>query len=264
MHLVVFGHSHVWSVRRALADNWSHPGVTAEIVACGTKELPGPVIFAQASGKPALNPVITALINKAQASPAAATTWLVSMVQGNFYNQIGMIAQERLFDFVLDSDPGLPLTPGATVLPCAAVRAVLTAQMAEYRPYVQILGKTAFGPRMILVGPPPPPAGEAEILALLAADTKAGTETAPITPALITPALTRLKLWHMQNQLAAAWCAAARVQYLPGDLPGTCDPQGFILPALIKDAVHANHQYSAILLHRLAGIATGQKGALHD
>lgn len=264
MHLVIFGHSHVWSVRRALAvmeaDDRFYPGVTADVAACGTRELPGPVIYRMGAGdgaKPTLNPVIIATINRAQAGMAADSTWLVSMVQGNYYNQIGMIAQGGLFDFVLDSHPDLPLTPGATVLPCAAVRAVLTAQMAEYQPYAQILGKTVFGPRTILVGPPPPPDGEAEIAALLAADPKSD----PAATSLITPALTRLKLWHMQNRLAAACCVAAGVQYLPGDLPGTTDAQGFLAPAFIKDAVHANHGYSTILLRRLAEMATGQKAA---
>lgn len=276
MHLVVFGHSHVWSVRRAIAEGWSHPGVTAEVPVCGTKELPGPVIYLQPGTKPALNPVIIALLNKAQARPTASGTWAVSMVQGNFFNQLGMVTSARHFDFVLDSHPDLPLTPGATILPCAAVRRVLAQQMAEFQAYAPILARTAFHDRMILVGPPPPPRGEQEIAALLAADPKGTTQAALITPALITPALitpafTRLKLWHLQNQLAAGYCAAARLQYLAGDLAsylagdlsGVQDADGFILPDFIKDAVHANHTYAAILLHRLAQIATGQRGASH-
>ncbi len=266
MHLVVFGHSHVWSVRRAIAEGWSHPGVTAEVPVCGTKELPGPVIYLQPGTKPTLNPVIIALLNKAQARPTASGTWAVSMVQGNFFNQLGMVTSARHFDFVLDSHPDLPLTPGATILPCAAVRWVLAQQMAEFQAYAPILARTAFHDRMILVGPPPPPRGEQEIAALLANDPKGATEAA-----LITPAFTRLKLWHLQNQLAAGYCAAARLQYLAGDLAsylagelsGVQDADGFILPDFIKDAVHANHTYAAILLHRLAQIATGQRGASH-
>lgn len=263
IQLVVFGHSHVWSVRRTLAGGWSHPGVTAQAPVCGTKELPGPVIYQQtgpAAGqsKPALNPVIIALLNKIQSSPATAETWMVSMVQGNFYNQIGMVAQGGLFDFVLDTRPDLPLTAGATLLACGAVRAVLAKQMAEFQYYATILAKTGFQNRMILVGPPPPPRGNTEIAALLAADPNSAREAIQITPDQ-----TRLKLWHMQNDLAAGYCATARLHYLPGDLPGTQDKDGFILPAFIKDAVHANHDYAARLLRRLAEIATQHKVASH-
>ena len=270
MHLVVFGHSHVWSVRRALADHWAHSGVTAEVPVCGTKELPGPVM-ARSTGpggveKPTLNPVIVALLNRVLASQGLAETWMISMVQGNFYNQIGMVAQDRAFDFVLDTHPDLPLTPGATLLPCDAVRLILTRQMAEFQSYAPILAKTALRDRMILVGPPPPPRSPDQIAALLAAGPKAGAQAeadaAPET-VVITPAITRLKLWHMQNQIAQGYCVAAGLRYLRGDLPGTQDADGFILPAFTKDAVHANHIYSDQLLHCAADIATGQKGLSH-
>jgi hypothetical protein len=42
------------------------------------------------------------------------------------------------------------------------------------------------------------------------------------------------------------------VIYLPGDLPGTVTGAGYLRPDLIKDAVHANHVYSAVLLDTLA------------
>lgn len=247
---LIFGHSHVWSVRRALSAGWSHPAVTASAPICGTKELPGPIVYG--TGKDArLNPVVVAALYRIIGTPAQDDTWLVSMAQGNFYNSVGMLAQDRCFDFVLASHPALPVTPGATLLPSSALREVLAQPMDQLKSLAHILSRQPFQQRVILVGPPPPPRDEDGITELVGASSKAADETW-----LINPAWTRLKLWHLQNEIARDYCAASKVRYLSGNLPGVQDEDGFLRPNMVKDAVHANHLYSALLLDRIAAIVS--------
>jgi hypothetical protein len=168
--LMIFGHSHVWSVRRALGLGWQKDGVQVAVPICGTKEFPGPVIYELTDGRTALNPVLVAALNRVIDAGAHDQTWLVSMTQGNFFNQLGMVAEGGLFDFVLASRPDLLLTPGAVVLPAAALREMLTSWMVPVGQFLSILVKFPFGRRIIVVGPPPPPEDQAVIEAMLAGD----------------------------------------------------------------------------------------------
>ena len=59
--ITIFGHSHVWSVRRALA-KWAHPELTVEVPYCGTKELTRS--FVKTSGEARLNPLIQELVDQ--------------------------------------------------------------------------------------------------------------------------------------------------------------------------------------------------------
>ena len=246
----IFGHSHVWSVRRALREGWTHPEASITAPICGTKELPSGLVMTDDLGKTVLNPIVTALLHRIIAGPELARTWLVSMTQGNFYNQFGMVVPGAGFDFVLDSHPDLPLDDQAVLLPCGAVHEALARQMQAMATGAAMLGRQPLEGRVILIGPPPPPRDEAQIAKLLAAQGGADDGVR------ISAAMTRLKLWHLQNTISARICAEAGVHYLAGDLPGVQDEDGFLRPEFIKDAVHANHGHAAHLLNEIAAIMT--------
>lgn len=246
-HMVVFGHSHVWSMRLACNRGWTHPDVSVEVPVCGTKELPGPLTFQTDNGKNRLNPIIMALMHKHAAGEDTAETWMICMVQGNYYNQVGMLVEGDLFDFILSSQPDLPLEQDAIVLPEAAVRDALKLQMASLNTALPALANSPFGTRTILVGPPPPMKGTAEIEKKLATMAEGSTGNLFISPAAV-----RLKLWHLQNEIASGMCQSTSISYHKGGMHGTTDEDGYLKQGLVKDAPHANHKYASELLSALA------------
>lgn len=247
--IIVYGHSHVWSVRRALR-SWQDPDLDFEVPVCGTKELTGQLVYQDHKGADRLNPILAALINRYSGGDDEAETWFVSMVQGNYYNQLGMFVEGSLFDFVLKGHAEYPLAPGAVVLPVEAVREALSARMTGLKSYLPLMARSPFGSRLLVIGTPPPPASD-ELLA------KTLEEQAQ-EDLLVSPAFVRLKLWHLQNEIVQSYCDGNGVFYLRGDLPGTQSPEGFLLPKHVKDSVHANHFYSRKLLEGIQDYVLAQ------
>lgn len=241
--IVVFGHSHVWSMRRAISGLKSAPG-TPEILAplCGTKEMPGPIVYHDFKGKIQLTSTISALLAKWSDHPEADTTWLLSMVQGNYYNQLGMVATDGAFDTVLPFAPDLPLDEDAELIPYAALRDMLLDQMAEMKSYVRLMSKGAFSHRTILAGTPPPVLDDTPIRTLLS---KEAVEDPPSAPHV------RLKLWLLQNALMEEMCDGTPLVYIPGTPTDTQDKTGFLRSEYVKDAVHANGEWSSLYLSKI-------------
>jgi len=240
---VIFGHSHVWSIRRALAAGWAHSDVIIKDLACGTKELPGSIVYRSEDGRTRINSVILSIIHRISSSKCASNTSFVSMVEGNYYNRLGMFVEGAIFDFVLKEHVEIPLTPGATVLPTSAVIDALEAQMKQLRDFLPALVRETGGKRIIVVGPPPPSASNTLITKRL----KTESESLSISPASV-----RLKLWVLQNQLVGNYCKKNGIQYLSGDLTGTLDSAGYTRLEFMKDSVHPNHTYANHLLNAIA------------
>jgi lysophospholipase L1-like esterase len=239
----VFGHSHVWSVRRALKLGWQHPDIKIRDIICGTKELPGSIVYHLANGEPQLNAVILAALHRVAAMDANA--WLVSMVGGNDYNRLGMFSGSPSFDFVVDEDSQAGLAADAMVLPKAAVQEALKSKTETLSAYFPLLTQMAGHKRIIVIGTSPPNATDDLLVSHLE---KAAKGTA------ITPARVRYKLWLIQNQLMLEHCQAAGIHFLKGDYPGTVDADGYTLKAFMKsDGIHLNEDHASILLDTVAG-----------
>ena len=246
--IVVFGHSHVWPMRRAIAALTPTEGVP-QVVAplCGTREMPGPLVYQDGNGRLQLTATLTALLSRFSASPDAPSTVMLSMVQGNYYNQLGMVASGGFFDVVLPFAPDLPLQEGAVVLPYGAVREMMLATMSELKSYIGLMSRGPFANRTILAGPPPPVRDDAPILELLSQE---GVTDAPSPPHV------RLKLWHLQDRLYAEMCKGTPLVYLSGAPEGVQDDEGFLRPDFVNDAVHGNQQWASQLLAQAMTIAT--------
>ena len=239
--VVIYGHSHVWSVRRALG-SFEQEKVSFEVPICGTKEFPGDLLYKNEKEQVRLNPVITSVINRYSGSAEEASTWLVSMAQGNYYNQFGMLAEHDIFDFVSEELPSVGLVSDAVYIPYGAVKSAMESRMATFFKYLQVMAKSSFGNRFIVVGPPPPIKED-----FLIEQTLEGEEK----NILISPRSVRLKLWYLQNNLARSYCRQLDVSYINGGLEGSQDNEGYLLDEYVKDSVHANHFYSKKLLERL-------------
>lgn len=235
----VFGHSHVWSVRRVI-DAPIAEGFRFEAPVCGTQELPGQLIYQDARRRPRLNAVLASLLNRLSPSP---DLWLLSMVQGNYYNQLGMLTSGVPFDFVLPTAPDLPLDAHAVNLPFGAIRDALEAQMAGMSAYMDRLIATRFAPRILIAGVSPPPRDSAVFKPML--------EEKGLMPELSSPYV-RLKLWRLQNDILEEMCQARGLAYISGAIPETQDREGFLSPEYVKDAVHSNAEWAKVFLRKTA------------
>lgn len=235
---IYFGHSHVWSIRRAITEGGGDFADDHITQLCGTNEFPGPLISQHLNGSPIVNAAFISAFNSAKFDD---NTHLVLVVQGNNYNALGMFVEGQKFDFVLPKKAHIPLTEDAVVLPVDSVRRMIQITNSEFVPFLKRVAKMPSN-KPIVVGPPPPVRGEAEIRVLM--DKQAGKSD----NTLISPPFVRLKLWHLQTEFTAAHCLENGATFVSGALEDTVDEDGFLLDAYVRDAAHANADYSRLLL----------------
>lgn len=242
---LIFGHSHVWSLKKAIMSGVYAPaaeGYSAEVVLCGTREFPGPLISTGLNGSKAINACLIASLSGYQPGEA---NWLVSAIQGNFYNILAMIAPDPLFDTTVPWQPDLPVEPSAVFLPYDAVFQMMKEHTEELELLLKQLPGLGF-PNIIHINAPPPVESEEFILA----DLREKNAIASDTGQRVTPATIRLKLWLLQCDLIARLCHKIGVHcvHAPAD---TRDENGFLKREYWKDSVHANEAYSMRILQEV-------------
>ena len=217
-----------------------------EVVYCGTQGLPGDVVRKSDTGMQ-LNALIGDLFETVQASETADTTWFLCMVQGNYYNRLGMFTASPAFDFCAPYAGGDQLAAEARLVPFQAVSKALQAQqLTSLKAFLSLVRETPFASRFILTGPPPPRETDEEPLKHLEAEGDGSL--------MLSPASVRRKLWCLQNDLVQCFCAENGLRYLQGDLPGTTTPEGFLKTDYVKDSVHAIHFHAHLLLDEVANV----------
>jgi len=243
---LIFGHSHVWSVKRAMVEGGYqavHPDYEARILLCGTAEFPGSLISYSASGGEMLNPCLLSQLNQNEPLDRARTT-LVSMVQGNHYNVIGLVRDGAQFDFVLPGREDLPVLPGAQIIPYGAVRDTIVNEMKELEAFLRRLKRLGFA-YVFHVNAPPPIRSSDFILEELRKKGQVEDETIQVTDPFV-----RLKLWILQKRVLNLIGNRLKMGCFHA-LPETQDKDGFLRQEFWKDSVHANEKYSAILLRQI-------------
>ena len=239
---LIFGHSHVWPMRRALLSGFSSGVYRPEVLLCGTREFPGGGWVRTTGGQPMLSPVLLSALHTAE---IRASDWLISLVGGNYFNQVGMVFVDQEFDFVLARRPELPLNKSATFLPESAVRGVLKQHLDDFLSYAKLLAAHSNPDQTIVVGPPPPASTLEEISSLIAADQKASRgKVRPASPWV------RLKLWSLQEEEMREICQMTKLNYCSG-AEDVSDDDGFLLREYVRDGVHANFEYANVVLDKI-------------
>lgn len=245
---LIFGHSHVWSIKRAIASKVYEPatkGFASEVILCGTREFPGPLITRGLNGHFALNACLVAELNKRKSgADKDQHEWLVSVVQGNFYNIIGLFQTNGPFDFVVPGAEILPLDAKAALVPYGAVRALIEEQASEMKQFLTYLTKLGHE-HVAHINAPPPIESESFIIEDLTEKKAFEGEWADLTSAA-----TRLKLWMTQKTVVEEMCGELGIACLNAP-QSTQDEHGFLKKEYWKDAVHANEHYSAMVLKDL-------------
>jgi hypothetical protein len=169
---------------------------------------------------------------------------LVSMVDSNHSNIVGLIQHPEPFDMVdADTPPG----PGA-LIPRAAFRAwfeqgLRVGDCAR----VIALAQAGGAHRTLHLAPPPPKADVAHILNRPETHFTANG----IHERGVSPAPLRLRLWQVQIEATRAILAPYGIDVLDPP-PGTRTPEGYLRPEFYgEDATHANAAYGARVLDQI-------------
>jgi hypothetical protein len=217
--ILIVGHSHMGALRRAnAADN------TFDFIS-----------LMKAEGLP--NFLKTPL----DTTPYTA---VVTTIRGSKHNVIGLVNHQKPFDFILPSDPDLPLRQGVEILPFAVVEAMFTHECIGTLAILKKLRKKIPGPLFTL--DPPPPIPDASYI-----EQNASNFAEKVQQQGVAPAAFRYKLWKLQSQILQKFCQELGVIHLP--VPAEAlDAQGFLAQAYWHlDPTHGNPQYGALVLQQL-------------
>lgn len=243
---LIFGHSHVWSLRRAIESNeysTNDSNIEMKIILCGTQKFPGTLLCNSSKGAQYVNPALISALSdfSPKATSVSKQYYLVSAVQSNYYNIVGMLDEGDPFDFVLPGREDLPLTTSGSIIPYGAIKDAISIQAVELMPFYKRLSRLGYS-SIVHLGAPPPHPDSSKILDQLASDPKLANR-----PLSVSPASTRLKLWLVQDRVLAEICSAAGIAYLPAPAL-TADDKGYLKSHLCKDAVHGTSEYAAMAL----------------
>lgn len=230
--LLCIGHSHVACVARA-----------AEIAAVPLKalnfwDMPGAILHDESSPR-----FSATLIQHLEQHPGP----VFSMIGGAAHGVLGMLVHPRRFDFVLPTQPGLPLDSAAELLPAAVVRRVLESLMAEYLTLMSEVRRHCAGPLFHIESPPPFADNQR-----MHADMPWGMYPGMLHE--ISPAHFRYKLWRMHSQILDEWCAGATAT-LVACPRAAMDESGFMCEAYYGDGAHANTAYGELVLEQMRQLA---------
>lgn len=241
--VLLFGHSHVWSIKKAIAAGLYSPlnsDINSRAILCGTKDFPGPLVGTAFNGRQAINATLIAALSKIDKSIPAEDVWLTSVCQGNFYNVLGLLNVEREFDVVIPHRNDLDVRSGVELVPYDALKTQLRDMMMELQMFLTAL--PGLGYKYIIQVNAPPPVRSNDYIKEQLISQKALEDGDSVASPNI-----RLKLWLIQQEAIKEMCGELGVHCLVAPIEAV-DEVGFLKEEYWKDSVHANEHYSALLL----------------
>jgi hypothetical protein len=231
---IAFGHSHIVAFAKG-AYEYQASDLPAE-----APRVEGRFLYLY---DPSYNPILqgppdTRELNPKLREQLAELPWqfVVLVCGGNEHNVLGIVRNKRPFDFVLSSEPDLPLQPGYELVPEALIREVLKHYMADSLETMRVFRAATELPVMQLE--PPPPLPNRHVLAYPRELVRASFLRKKIAPELI-----RYKLWRLESDIYARFCNEFGIAYLRAPA-GMVDQNGMLAEAgWGSDATHANPRY---------------------
>lgn len=244
INALIFGHSHVWAINRAVEThrNTVPADIAMKVLLCGTQKFPGTLLCQSSKGADYINPALVSALSDYPVKPdSSEQNILVSMVQGNYYNIVGMLYEGQPFDFVLPNQTSMPYNDqDAEIVPYDAIQALITNQLYELPTFYRKLKNLGYK-KIIHVGVPPPHPSSDYIYNALNQDAKFVNK-----PIQISQPYVRLKLWMVQELLLKQLCQNEGVEYLSAPSQAL-DSNGFLNAAFAKDTVHGNQAYAELV-----------------
>jgi hypothetical protein len=227
-HWVCIGHSHVGALAKAAGE--SMPGGSMDVINFWDVE----DLWAHHDGPRPLREDLAERVVKGQV--------VISAIGGSAHFVLGMVEHEQPFDFVLSTDPDLPLDQTRELLPLDAVRQTLSDLAAPLLRGVSVLAGLVNGP-VFQVAPPPPRADvvHARTVFNFAPEHFIGKTDLP------TPKWQRYKMWRLHCEVIEDYCNEHGVKFM-GAPAGAIDDDGFIRPILDADGMHGTAEYGRLVL----------------
>jgi hypothetical protein len=174
-------------------------------------------------------------------------------IAGNDHNVLGLLNHPRRFDFVLPTEPELPLLDDHEVVPAALIEGAL-ARLVEY-PIALTKALAHALPCRVVYLQSPPPIPSAEHIARHPDEMfRAELERRGVAP----PSL-RLKLWKLHSAVWRRACDEAGVPILPPP-PEAVDAAGFLAArAWGRDATHGNEWYGDLVISQVEACARARR-----
>jgi hypothetical protein len=164
---------------------------------------------------------------------------VIASIGGGSQTVVGLIEQNRPFDFVLPDEPDLPLDEERELVPADCVRAAHAHCEAPFASLFDQLEALNPG-RVLQVEPPAPVYDSDRILPFVPWDLWPGR------PQRIAPPLLRYKCWRVNCDVIRDNAAAAGVPYQT--VPkASQDDAGFLHPDLAKDGIHGTPGYGQMV-----------------
>ncbi len=169
---------------------------------------------------------------------------------GNRHLAHFLFAPTPLFDFVVSSNPELPLDETAQIIPEAAMRAFLMAPIQQIERRVQEI--TAVAAQVLILGTPPPKKDDDFMRARLAKEphfvrvaSQLGLDPATIP---FSPPLLRLKMWMALQGLLQDLAHRTGATFVP--VPEAAQTGiGYLNPSCYADDVtHANSHFGTVMM----------------
>lgn len=234
--ILVVGDSHVYALQSALEERPAPPGLRIDVLRIRSERIPG-ITFEEA------------LEMAAGLEPGDI---LGLALRGNKAAIMGMIQHPRPFAVLMPEDDRGP-DPGLEVIP-HRVMAHVFEDALERGHGPQIRALAAAGPAHSLCLRSPGPKADAAFI-LRAGDgffRSMGIETAGVSPAAL-----RLRLWRLEQEALARFCAAQGLPCLHCP-PGTLEDGGFLRREFWSaDSTHGNAAYGQRVIDQLAAWTPG-------
>ena len=240
--ILIVGDSHIYAVKDALQRT---PASLTD------RAIEALRISAEKNGKTIGDISLDQAVNRA--AGLARHDLLVTMLRGNQFNKMGLIQHPRAFDVMMRDIGSADVRPGAELIPLSTMREFFRDTLRGG--YGKDLLRFMHGNcRVVCVAPPAPKEDAGHILK--------GAETYfrehGIADVGVTPAPLRLKLWALQQEALAKFCAEHGMVFMTNP-PGTRDEAGYLKREYYApDATHANADYAVLLLEQLALLQPGE------
>lgn len=233
MAIIVAGHSHAAALGLKVPDE-----SVSELIRLGD----GPVELLGVRHGPLPPPVLMERIIELSAGSDLVLLW-----QGNYHNSRFLFSSGTPFDFVLSSEPELPVDPQVRLIPESLLMEALALEIRQIQGAVERFLAAQAQRKIALVCPPPPKDDEAYLRqhALREPAFDAFREL----PLIAAPI--RAKIWKLFARMHQDLCSKMGLRFIPA-VPAAISEQGFLLPEYWeKDATHANALYGQRLLEHL-------------
>ena len=168
-------------------------------------------------------------------------------IAGNHHNTVAMRMGSELTDFILPSEPDLPLEKNATIVPYSAVyQSIYNLSLVAFSSLVDLIRNACDGPLIHLY--PPAPIEDEDLIRKLQREhaERSGVDfgTRPLDNVSLSPPLVRYKAWCIGKAVIRDLCDSYGIYVTGGPDNLTTEDGRFLFEGGHSDATHGGEEYA--------------------